>query len=336
MKLGIILKNSGAKVWLGEQIAAQKTQFFYWSPVFLSLGIGLYFSLPFEPALFYGCLVVMGAAAIAVLCRHFHFRTFYFMALAFLALPALGFFLAQIHTAQIYTPMITKNIGPAFVSGRVHNIEVLKLDYDARLVLSDLTVEGLSPEETPRLVRLRVRKDFELMIGDRISALAELMPLSEPVIPGGYDFRRHSFFEGIGAVGFVYKDVKILERPPEGLFDFIRIEKIRHGMEKVAYEILPEAQAAIVSALTVGKRGGISDEDNEAMRDSGLAHLLSISGLHLTLVCGGVFFWRGQSWPYSQGLPFIIRSRNMRLFWLFWPGFFICCWRAQVFRHNAL
>ncbi len=276
--------------WLSAQMSMQAGQYFYVLPVALGLGIGGFFCIHDDLAPFFAVIALCAAMIIVIFCMLQGMRIAA-IAISLLALlPSLGFVAAQYQTHHVYTPMIVEDIGPVIVQGRVENIEVLKLDYDARIILSDLTIEDVSPEDTPRLVRLRLRKEAGIQIGDRISVLAELMPLSEPVIPGGYDFRRHSFFEGIGAVGFIYKDVRILERSEAGWIDFFGIENIRHTIERAAYAVLPESAAAIFSALTVGKRGGISDEDNEAMRDSGLAHLLSISGLHLTMACGAVFF----------------------------------------------
>ena len=40
----------------------------------------------------------------------------------------------------------------------------------------------------------------------------------------------------------------------------------------------------IAVALITGERGGISEELNQAMRDSGLAHILSIFGLHMVIM----------------------------------------------------
>src|SRR5204862_2613338 len=42
--------------------------------------------------------------------------------------------------------------------------------------------------------------------------------------------------------------------------------------------------------LITGERGGISESTNQAFRDSGLFHILSISGLHMVIMAGAVFF----------------------------------------------
>lgn len=45
----------------------------------------------------------------------------------------------------------------------------------------------------------------------------------------------------------------------------------------------------IAVALITGEQGGISEEVKQTMRDSGLAHILSISGLHMVIMAGTVF-----------------------------------------------
>lgn len=198
--------------------------------------------------------------------------------------------MAQLRTALIDMPMLEKEIGPVTVTGTIASIDLQKQDYDAKLVLKDVQVEGLTPENTPGTVRLRLRKDYNVRVGDRISALAELMPLSEPVAPGAFNFRRYMFYKGIGAVGFIYKDVERIEPAKTGFFSQ-SLEGIRFYISQSAYAALPDRQAAIVSALLVGKRSGIDKDDEEALRHAGLAHLLAISGLHVGLVCGAVFFF---------------------------------------------
>lgn len=284
--------------YLYTQILLQSGRFFFWSPVFLSLGIGVYYFLPFEPTVLISLSPFFFVCMMTLFMRQNRFALY--VMTAFLLLPSLGFMLAKIHVMRIHTPMITEDIGPVTIQGIVRGIEIMKPDYDARIIISDLEVEGLEAEKTPRLVRLRLRKDYGLEIGQRISALAELMPLSGPSLPHGYDFRRHLYFQGIGAVGFIYSQVEILD-PAAGSGFFILIEKARTYIGQSVYRALPKEQADIIAALINGQRAGISDEDDKAMRYSGLTHLLSISGLHITLVCGVIFFITRlffAAWPY--------------------------------------
>ncbi len=276
--------------FLYEQVAAQQGRLFYWCPISMAFGIGLYYLLPKEPPLLLCLIPIIISSAIFALVnseRSFLIRR---VILLLLLLPSFGFTVAKVHTLRVHTPMIVKDVGPTTVIGTIEALEIVKRDYDARLVLSHLEVEDLEPHETPRTIRLRLRRDYDLKVGQRISVLAELMPLSGPVFPGGFDFRRHLYFEGIGAVGFIYKDVQIIEGV-EG-FSFNRfVEKARNAVTSKVNAVLKGKQASITTALMNGQRAGLDDEAEDSLRYAGLAHLLAISGLHLGLVCGSLFFF---------------------------------------------
>lgn len=277
------------KDFIEAQIALQHGRFFFWSPVFLGLGIAIYFLLPVNPPIFLGVIALLFAAASMILIPQDQ-RGMRLCCLAVLMLPAIGFNASLYQDARIHTPMLNRDIGPVTLTGTVQSLEIMKADYDARVILGNLAVEDLSAEETPRYVRLRLRKDYGINVGDRITALAELMPLSGPVAPGGFDFRRHLYFQGIGAVGFIYSRVEILEEQTG--WSFARqVESLRAKVTESVHMHLSGAKANIATALMNGQRAGISDEDQEILRHAGLAHLLAISGLHLGLVCGAIFFF---------------------------------------------
>ena len=274
---------------LHQEWDAQHGRFFFWTPVFFAFGIAVYFLLPLEPPL------ILGGGALALAFSMYSLLSqdncFYRrMALAMLVLPALGFGFSQLHSLRVHTPMLNNELGPVMVSGIVQSLEIMKPDYDARVVLGRVDVEDLSAEKTPRYIRLRVRKDYELKVGERISALAQLMPLSGPVAPGGFDFRRHLFFDGIGAVGFIYSGVEKIQSH-DGFSMARGIETLRAAVGASVFDHLSGRQANIATALMNGQRAGIPDEEQDILRSAGLAHLLAISGLHLGLVCGAIFFF---------------------------------------------
>lgn len=273
--------------FIEEQYALQNGRLFFWSPVYLALGIGIYFSLPVEPPLILCVFLFTVALSVYALFPQNKQLTRGFL-LTLLVLPMTGFLASKVHLTRIHTPIITKEIGPLTFSGVVQSIEIMKSDYDARITFSDLDIEGIGTDDTPKLIRLRLRKDYGIKVGQRISALAKLMPPSEALIPGGFDFRRHLYFQSIGAVGFIYSQVEILK---DINHKERYVEKTRHAIsERIRATLDSTGNASIASALINGQRAGISDEDKEALRHAGLAHLLAISGLHLGLVCGSIFF----------------------------------------------
>ena len=129
--------------------------------------------------------------------------------------------------------------------------------------------------------------------GLSISQLAMLRPPPEPAQPGGYDFARWAYFSGIGGVGFGLGAPKLIgEIPARGIWQEFAdwIEQLRLMMPTRIRASLPGPDGAIAAALIAGDRAAISEEDNEAYRDSGLFHVLSISGLHMALAGLGVFW----------------------------------------------
>ncbi|MCK6417425.1 MAG: ComEC family competence protein [Alphaproteobacteria bacterium] len=269
----------------GRQIALYQGQAVIWAPIFLGIGAGLYFSLPQEPPLYAGLFAFLGCAALLFYVRKRQVAQA--MALMLLLL-ALGFGAAQLRAHWVYTPMLEREKNPVRISGVVAALEDLDRQGYVRAVLEDVQMERTPPEDTPRRIRLRIRNAGELRIGQTINVLAGLNPPSGPAIPGGYDFRRDLYFEGIGAVGFVYGAPRVLSGGTIGLMEAVEDFRNRVGDRLMA--IMGPREGALAQALLIGKRGGITDADNDALRNSGLYHILSISGLHIGLFSAVIFF----------------------------------------------
>jgi competence protein ComEC len=272
-----------------KHLEAERDRWALWLPAAIGLGIGIYFLLPTEPPVWSGGIVSTFALVAIYVARR---RLFLLMAAVAIAAVAIGFTAAQVRTAMMAAPLLGDEIGPVIVVGTVVAIE--SLPAGQRIVLDDLTIEDLLPEHTPDRVRIRISKrDVALFPGQRIELLAELAPTSPPVIPGGFDFQRAAFFRGIGAQGFAYGgprpdfvDEGGTARP--GWFRTL-IETVRQDLVTRIRAVLPEASGGIAVALMTGTQSAILQADIEAMRTVGLAHLLSVSGLHIGLVTGFLF-----------------------------------------------
>ena len=141
------------------------------------------------------------------------------------------------------------------------------------------------------LPRLRVNVDSakapdSLRPGATVRLRGYLMPPAPAAVPGAYDFARAAWFQGIGGTGRV--TVVRTVAPAAGQGWRARLADTRQGLADHVRERLPGGAGGIAAALATGDQGGIAEEDAEAMRRSGLAHLLSVSGLHLTAVVGAV------------------------------------------------
>lgn len=277
-------------------LALQRPNWLGWAAVALGIGIALYFGLPLEPPLWWG-LAAMGAAmSLLILLRRHPLAV---IGVAALLMVALGFTIATWRTLQIEAPQLYRSLYRADVTGRVIEIELLP--GSQRVTLDHLTVSsektGLLPAaETPARVRVRLAKVSEpLRIGDWLRLTADLQPPSPPAVTGAFDFRRQAYFERLGGVGFSLQSPQKIAPPMEigfepldtGLawFDALRLtigERLQAQMEKPL--------AGMAMALIVGNQRALSADDVRAMQDSGLAHLTSISGLHIGLAAGIFFF----------------------------------------------
>ncbi len=146
--------------------------------------------------------------------------------------------------------------------------------------------------ESGRAVAYRVNVPLDadrpgLREGARIRLTARLMPPSPPIVPGAYNFARRAWFEGLSATGSLAGEVEIVEPPPQSE---LTLASIQRRLSSHVRANLDGTAGAIAATLASGDRGAIPEEDEEAMRDAGLTHLLSISGLHVSAIIAATYF----------------------------------------------
>lgn len=263
-----------------------------WLPIGLGTGIAIYFALPVEPALSiaigFGLSGFLVAAAAAASGGNPGWRA----ALAMTAAILIGFGVAKWRTEAVAAPVLSHKIGPLHFDARIVSADAR--GKGTRLLLDVDAIRRLKPSETPRRVRLSVRMPPEgLVPGHWVAMLAVLMPPPEPSSPGGYDFGRWAYYQRIGAVGYAYGKAKPIASIRPGTFGeslSARVETLRNRMTARIRSVIPGQEGAISAALITGEDGSIDHDSQDAFRNSGLSHVLSISGLHLALA-GGFFFW---------------------------------------------
>lgn len=280
---------------LEASITAERERRILWLPVGFGLGIAVYFALPSEPPFWVVPLILpaltIGAVlvwrqAVAVREREEGPGTGALLAV-FTVLMLLGLGSAQWRTWQVDAPKLERR-GAYQVEGEVLLVEArVKGD---RLVLGHLAIEDLPPDATPAKVRFSRRKaEPPLTPGDRISARVMLMPPSPPSEPSGFDFARNAFFQQLGAVGYSLGPATIRDHA-EGWALKRSLAALRQALAEHIAASVPGAAGAVATALLTGLRGAIPDHVWQDMQAAGMAHLLAISGLHLGLVAGTVFF----------------------------------------------
>ena len=259
-----------------------------WLPIAFGLGIALYFAADREPLWWAAVSLAVTCACVALLARR---RPIAFpLALAATAVSA-GFAVATLKTVQVAHPVLVRTAANVTIAGFVEVRE--ERERTDRIVVRALSFEGARPEQKIERVRVSVRKGTAPPVGSYVSFRARLNPPLEPLRPGGYDFARDLYFHGIGATGFALGAIRIAEAPAQpGLWlrYATTVQGIRDAMDARIRAALPGDKGAIASALITGKRDAITAAVNDAMYVSSLAHVLSISGYHMALVAGVVFF----------------------------------------------
>jgi len=158
-------------------------------------------------------------------------------------------------------------------------------------------------------------------VGDRILVRAVLCPPMKPVPPDTYPYKRRLYFERIGAVGLGYGQWRHLEAPPAKSWTAAiqeRTKSVRRTISARVAAVIPERDRSTVSAvLIMGAQSAIPQDLQEAYRVSGLAHLLSISGVHMGILAPSSFPWCVGPGDYCSPImtrPWLrIVTRAMRL-----------------------
>ncbi|WP_026180545.1 ComEC/Rec2 family competence protein [Henriciella marina] len=263
-------------------------------PLYFALGLCLgaagYFSLSFEPpiAIFVIALLLTGVGAAAAVRRSGIFTLRLAAILLFGAVCGAG--VSKTHTELRAEPAVQAMIGPAMVEGWVTSVQPgtngLRLRIDVH------AIGGVDSADLPKKIRLTHSLSLNVAPGRFVRCWSVLRPPPQPSMPGDYAFNRQAFFEGLDAVGYVQGRCRGGALGPEkGAGNRIRstINTMRRALALHVHDAAGERAGGFAAALASGDRSFMRQDDIEALRRAGLAHLLAISGLHLGIVGGLVF-----------------------------------------------
>ncbi len=259
-----------------------------WFAVAFGTGIVLYFTAEREPAAWaVSALAVAGAIPVVLLRRR---PVAFVVALGFFAVFA-GLAVATLKTALIAHPVLRYPASHAWIRGFVELRE--ESQRTDRFILRVTSIYGSRIWGKPRRVRLSVRRGMAPPAGAFVALKAQLDPPLQRLEPGSYDFARDLYFQRIGASGFVRGPIKIIA-PPVAAGLRLRansfIQGLRDAIDRRIRSVVAGDTGAISSMLITGKRDAIDPYLYNAMFVSGIGHVLSISGYHMAVVAGVVFF----------------------------------------------
>lgn len=295
------LRRAGG--WIVDQVDAQSDRWTLWTPVALGCGCALYFALPREPLpwVAWGMLplvaLLLGVTRISP-------RRVTTLILVLTACAVSGFTLAKLRTEAVRGPVAQQGLGPRWVEAWVVDV-VSPGESGPRLLLAPMWAEGLAPATTPIRMRVTLRPEMALpRPGEAVRLLAILNPPPPPAAPGSYDFARDAWFESVGAVGLALREpspVGAAAPAPWRLRLAMSVNATRWALTERIVRTLGVEQGGLAAAMTTGHEAFIPSEQLENLRASGLAHIVSISGLHMAIV-GGFTFGAARllvaAWPW--------------------------------------
>ncbi|AEQ51373.1 competence protein ComEC [Pelagibacterium halotolerans] len=288
-------RAAGPRAWLVARIIAlcrglfgaivdavtQRRNFILF-PFAMIAGLIFYRVVPGEPSFI--ALALMNASALIVAWTGRDVtpvREIALLALMF----SIGTTLLPLHAVLFGTPMLDAPRYGTYTA----RIEAVTYDDGAqqRWVLSNISGELDWTIPDVRLARVTVSGAYDVSPGDEMTARIRFYPVPPPAVPGGYDSQFVSHFDGIGAYGNAFGEIDITKSGQGGL---VRVVKdVRTAITARIVAQLDERIGGIAAALVTGDQSRITEADRDLMASAGIAHVISISGLHLTLVAGTMF-----------------------------------------------
>lgn len=321
-------------------------------PVGIGIGVCLYFSLNNEPNFYFSISVFIFSLTIWIITKFLLIKNdnmstvlVYVFFSAFLAIST-GFLVSQIRTMHMNTYMISKNIEkPISFIATIESCE--KTDKGLKFIVSgakrkynDSANELCKKINGLHLIWIgsKARENQQGYVpGSAVLFRAILSPIYSQSFPGAYDFKKQQYFKGISARGFVIKPPKVIKEHSSFSIN-VYTQKLRHKINKVIEKYLPKDTAAIAEALTTGNTAGISKKVRSNFANSGIAHILAISGLHMGII-GFFIFWLARivlccflriSMFYDVKKIAAVISWFITLFYLYISGFSVSSVRAFI------
>jgi len=259
-------KDRPVEAWLD----AERDQLALWLPIAFGGGVACWFLLP-DPHAWKCGILLCAAIALAAAARAKGGRAATAIAIG-AALVACGIAWTWVRAERVAAPVLARPV-VTIVSGAVERIEPLAARDLVRLTIRSDPYLALPARLRVNLTTANVPAG--LTEGATVRLRARLMPPPPASVPGGYDFAQAAWFSGIGATGRGFAPVTLVHPGPP-------TSGLRTRLTAHINDRLEGSRGGIAAALATGDEGAITEADSDAMRRAGLAHLLSVSGLHIT------------------------------------------------------
>lgn len=260
-------------------IAAEISHIANFIPVFLGIGIGVYFSLSDEasvPNVLLFLLLISGSFLLLKRARYIGIAC---------GIILLGFLISFFRTVSLNTKMLNEKIEYAEIDGTIDTVE--STHNGIKFVISQVVCKQAQLDKVS-LTWITSEGAYKYIPGERLKFTVILDPIYPPTFKNAYDFRKQSFFNGISARGYIISPPKLLSHVPYNTFVIFK-NKIRHKIDQAIDSNLFGQQAALIKTLITGNKASLSCDTRNAFSNAGIAHILAISGLHIGIIVS-VFF----------------------------------------------
>ncbi len=276
--------------WILSQARAQADRWSLWTPVAFGCGCGAYFALKSEP----GLGLVAGGAVLsclgALLLRRWGRAPVLAGVVMLAAFGAAGVLSGKLQTLAMAGPVSPPLAGVA-VEGWVVDM-ASRGTTGPRLLIAPTFISGIPQDRLPKRVRITVKDEDVIGPGAAVRLIALLNPPPPPAAPGAFDFARSAYFLGVGGVGVALKAPEAIDLPPPSWRVGVQlaVNRARWALTQAIIEQMGQPTGGIAAAMVTGHDYSISQDDTNEMRNAGISHILSISGVHMAIVGGFIFF----------------------------------------------
>lgn len=267
---------------LANFLSEERIQLPCWIPVFIAIGILIGFNTP--PINFLYLTAALASLLIfAFFCPILTLRMFLIASSSIL----IGLLAITLRIKTVDSPIVPFDDQFSIVKGRIDNIT--PLDHGHRVLMSNLKIRNLKKEETPERIRLTFRTKLnDAKIGDRAKVMAILSKPKQPYLPNSYNFARDAYFKKIGAVGHSVSEFTVLYEDKKSIIG--KLNTLRNNIQTRVNQAIGSYNGSIATALMLNEYSNIDKKVLQNLRATGLAHILSVSGMHLSLVAAIFFF----------------------------------------------
>ena len=258
---------------------------FVLSILFLAFGIGIFFSLNHDPT-FYFCSLQLVVCFVIFLIIPKNYLLSY-LAL-FMLLTSIGFMACEVRIFAALSPRLDRTIKDANVEATI--TQIVDNTSTRKLTLDNITISNINLQKIPQFITVSTRSNISgLSIGDKVALTATLMPPALPSIPNGFNYAWFNYFKQIGAIGFAQnRPIKLESRNLNNFSKYINTFR-KYLAHRIERSMIRESESSIATAVLIGDTTKINKHNLNALRISGIAHIIAISGLHVILVVSLIF-----------------------------------------------